>query len=70
MRDEENAEAALLQVTEQVQDVDPRRGVQHADDLIRDEELDVEQQCARDEQTLELAAAQLVRVLLQNVVGV
>ena len=35
-----------FQVLEQVQDVDPRRGIEHADDLVGDEEPDVEQECA------------------------
>ncbi len=66
MRDEQDPEAAGLQVAEQVEHVDPRGGVEHADDLVRDEEPDVEQQGTRDEQPLELAAAQLVRVLVQD----
>ena len=36
--DEEDPEAARFQVAEQVQHVDARRGVEHADDLVRDEE--------------------------------
>ena len=67
MRDEEDPEPARLQVAEQVQDVDARRGVEHADDLVRDQEPDVEQERPRDEEALELAAAQLVRVLVQAV---
>ena len=70
MRDEEDPEAACLEVAEQVQHVDPRRGVEHADDLVRDEELDVEQQRACDQEPLELAAAQLVRVLAEARFGV
>ena len=66
MRDEENAEPARLEITEQVQDVDPRRRIEHADDLVGHEELDVEQQCARDQEPLELPPAQLVRILVQD----
>ena len=65
VRDEEDAEAACLQVAEQVEHVDPRRGIEHADDLVGDEQLDVEQERARDEHSLELAAAQLMRVLAE-----
>ena len=64
------AEPARLQVAEQVQHVDPRRGVEHADDLVRDEESDVEQERARDEHALQLAAAELVGVLAEHVAGV
>ena len=70
VRDEEDPEAARLQVAEQVQDVDPRRGIEHADDLVGDEQPDVEQERAGDQQALELAAAQLVRVLAEDVAGV
>ena len=56
-------------VAEQVEHVDPRRRVEHADDLVRDEEADVEHQGAGDEQPLELTAAQLVRVLAEDVSG-
>ena len=63
------ADAALLQIAEQVEHVDPGRGVEHADDLVGDEELEVEQERARDHQPLELAAAQLVRVLAEHVAG-
>ena len=56
-----------LQVAEQVEHVDPRRRVEHADDLVGDEELDVEEQRAGDHQPLELPAAQLVRVLAEDV---
>ena len=70
MGDEEDAEAARLQVAEQVEDVDAGRGVEHADDLVGDEQPDVEQQRPRDQHALELAAAQLVRVLVQDVARV
>ena len=70
MRDEEDPEAARLEVAEQVEDVDARRGIEHADDLVGDEELDVEQQRARDEQPLELPARELVRVLAEDVTRV
>ena len=66
VRDEEDPEAARLQVAEQVQDVDPGGRVEHADDLVRDEQLDVEQERPRDEEALELAAAELVRVLVRG----
>ena len=66
VRDEEDAEPACLEVAEQVQDVDARRRVEHADDLVGDEEIDVEQQRTRDQQALELPSAQLVRVLVQD----
>ena len=68
--DEEDPEPARLQVAQQVQDVDARRRIEHADDLVGDEELDVEQERPRDEQALELAAAQLVRVLVQHLARV
>ena len=64
------AEAARLQVAEQVEDVDAGRGVEHADDLVGDEQADVEQQRPRDQHALELAAAQLVRVLVEHVARV
>ena len=64
------AEAARLQVAEQVEHVDARRGVEHADDLVGDEQPDVEQQRARDQHALELAAAELVRVLAEHVARV
>ena len=69
MGDEQDAEPARLQVAEQVQHVDPGRGVEHADDLVGDEEPDVEQQRAGDQQALELPAAQLVRVLAEDLPG-
>ena len=68
--DEEDPEAALLQLAEQIEDVDARRGVEHADDLVGDEQPDVEQERARDEQSLELASAQLMGVLAEDVSGV
>ena len=37
------------------------------DDLVGDEQADVEQQRPRDQHALELAAAQLVRVLVEHV---
>ena len=64
--DEEDAESARLEIAEQVQNVDPRRGVEHADDLVRDEEADVEQERARNQHALELASAQLVGILVEN----
>ena len=67
VRDEQDAEPALLEVAEDVEDVDPGRRVEHADDLVGDEELDVEDQRARDEQPLELASAELMRVLAEDV---
>ena len=56
----------LLEIAEQVQNIDPRRGVEHADDLVRDEEADVEQERARNQHALELASAQLVGILVEN----
>jgi hypothetical protein len=67
VRDEENAEPARLQVAEQVEHVDPGGGVEHADDLVGDEELEVEEERARDQQPLELSPAELMRVLAENV---
>ena len=58
---------AGLQVAEQVEDVDPGRGVEHADDLVRHEQADIEEQSARDEHALQLTAAQLMGVLPQDV---
>ena len=63
------AEPAGFEVAEQVEDVDARRGVEHADDLVRHEQLDVEQERPRDQQALELAAAELMRVLAEHVAG-
>ena len=60
---------AALQVAEQVEHVDPGRGVEHADDLVGDEVADVEQQRACDQQPLQLAARELVRVLAEDVVA-
>ena len=68
--DEEDPEPAGLQVSQQVQHVDPGRGVEHADDLVRDEQPDVEQERPRDEHALQLAAAQLVGVLAEHVARV
>ena len=70
VRDEENPEPAGLQVSQQVQHVDSGRGVEHADDLVRDEQSDVEHERARDEHALQLAAAQLVGVLAEDVPGI
>ena len=70
VRDEEDAEPARLQVAEQVEHVDPRRGVEHRDDLVGDEQADVEQERPRDQHALELAAGELVRVLAEHVAGV
>ena len=67
VRDEEDPDAALLQVAEQVEHVDPGRRVEHADDLVGDEELELEEQRAGDHQALQLSAAQLVRVLAEHV---
>ena len=67
MGDEQDTQAALLEVTEDVQDIDPGRRVQHADDLVGDQELDVEDERARDEQALKLAPTQLVWVLAEHV---
>ena len=67
VRDEEDPEPARLEVAEQVEHVDPGRGVEHADDLVGDEVADVEQQRPRDQQALELAARELMRVLAEHV---
>ena len=69
MRDEEDAQPAGLEVAEQVEHVDASRGVEHADDLVRDQVLDVQQERPSDQQPLELAAAELVRVLAQHRLG-
>ena len=66
MRDEEDAETARRQVAEDVEDVDAGRSVEHADDLVGHQQLELEHQCARDQQALQLAAAQLVRVLAEH----
>ena len=63
--DEEDAESARGEVAQDVEDVDARRGVEHADDLVRDQQLQVEHQRPRDQQALQLATAQLMRVLAQ-----
>lgn len=55
VRGEEDCQATLLQAAEQVQYIDPSRGIKHADDLVGDQHLDVEQQSARDQKSLELA---------------
>ena len=70
MGDEQDPEAARLEVAEQVEHVDPRGRVQHADDLVRDEEPDIEEQRPGDQQALELAPAELVRVLVQHLAGI
>jgi len=67
--DEEDPEAARLEIAEQVEHVDPRRRVEHADDLVRDEVAQLEHQGARDQDALQLSAAQLVRVLAEAVAG-
>ena len=64
--DEEDAEAARREVAQDVEDVDAGRGVEHADDLVRDQQLEVEHQRPRDQQALQLAAAELVRVLAEH----
>ena len=64
--DEHDAEASTLEIGEQIEHVDPGRGVEHADDLVGDQELDVEQESASDQEALKLTAAQLVRVLVQD----
>ena len=68
--DEEDAHAAAFEFRQQVEDVDPRGGVQHADDLVGDEDLEVEQQRPGHEQALELAAAELVGILVQDLARV
>ena len=67
MGNEQDPEALALQVDEQVEDVDARRGIEHAYDLVRDEELDLEQQSASDQQALLLAARELVGELVEDV---
>ena len=67
--DEENAHAPGLEVGQQVQDVDPGGGVEHADDLVRHEDLEIQQQRAGHQEALQLSAAQLVRVLVQHLAG-
>ena len=49
MGDEHDAQASSLEIGEQVEDVDSRRSVEHADDLVSDQELDVEKKCPRDQ---------------------
>ena len=68
--DEQDPEAARLEISEQVQDVDPGRRVQHAYDLVGNEEANVQEQSPGDQQALELAAAQLVRIFVQHLAGV
>ena len=59
------------EVPEQVQDVDPGRGIEHADDLVGDEDSgSFEEQRARHEHALELPARELVRVLPEHRVRV
>ena len=68
--DEQDRQAGLLQADEQVQDVDPGGGVQHADDLVGDQQPDVEEQGTGDEQALLLATGQLMRVLAEDITGI
>ncbi len=67
--DEEDPEASRPQVGQQVEDVDARRRVEHADDLVGDEEADVEQERPRDQQPLELSAGELVRIAVEHLPG-
>ena len=70
MGNEQDPEALALQVDEQVEDVDARRSIEHAYDLVRYEELDLEQQRASDQEALLLATRELVRELVEDVSGV
>ena len=59
-----------FQVDEHVEHVDPGGGIEHAYDLVSDEELDLEQQGPSDQQALLLAARELVGELVEDVSGV
>src|SRR6516162_8685560 len=68
--DEQDRQARPLQLDQEVEHVDARGGVEHADDLVGDQHLDLQQQRAGDQQPLLLAAGKLVRVLAEHVAGV
>src|ERR1019366_427972 len=68
--DEQDPEASPLQADEQVKDVDAGGRVEHADDLVCDEQLHVKQQRAGDQQALQLAAGELVRILTEHITRV
>lgn len=70
MGDVEDTEAAFLQAGEEVEDIDTGGGVEHAGDLVGDQETQIEQERAGDEQALQLAAAELVRVAAEHLPGV
>ena len=67
MGDEEDPEARAFQADQHVEHVDPGRGVEHADDLVSDEKLDVQQQGPGHQEALLLAAGELVGELVQDV---
>jgi len=65
--DEKDCHALLVcELAEKIENIRPRGGVEHADNLIRDQKLYIHEQGARDEQALELPAGELVRVLPQD----
>jgi len=59
----------VAQVEQQIQDLRLHRDVQGRDGLVRHYEVRLQEQGARDGQPLQLPAAELVRVTLQNLVG-
>ena len=67
--DEQNPQAPALEIGQQIEDIDARGRVEHADDLIGNQDLEVQQQRSGNQQPLELAAAELMRVLVEDLIG-
>jgi hypothetical protein len=59
----------LLELQHQVQDPNADRDVEHARRLVGEHHLRLDGECARDRDTLALAARQLVRILRRHLPG-
>ena len=58
-----------LELQDQIEDADPDRHVEHRDRLVGEDHARLDGQRARDRDALALAARELVRVLLRDLVG-
>ncbi len=68
--DKEDRQPLALQRHQHVEHVDPGRSIEHADDLIGNEQFYVEQQCPRHQEALLLSTRELMGELVYDVGGV
>ena len=67
---EEDGQTTGFELCQQVENTHSCGCIEHADDLVCHENLNVKQQSTRDEKALQLSTAQLVGKLVHDLVGV